>query len=61
MTLKETFPVLYGIARDKDALVAAHLFQGNGSLQLDVSFIRAAHDWKVEVLASFFTCCIPLE
>jgi hypothetical protein len=55
MTLKEAFPVLYGIACYKDALVAAHLVPGNGSLQWDVSFIRAAHDWEVEVLASFFT------
>jgi hypothetical protein len=39
MTLKEAFPVLYGIAYDKDALVAAHLVLGSGSLQWDVSFI----------------------
>jgi hypothetical protein len=44
MTLKETFLVLYDIARDKDALVAAHLVLENGSLQWDVGFIRAAHD-----------------
>jgi hypothetical protein len=55
MTLKEAFPVLYGNARDKDALVAAHLVPGSDSLQWDISFIRAVHDWKVEVLASFFT------
>lgn len=55
MTLKEAFPVLYGIARDKDAFVATHLDSASGSLQWDVSFIWAAHDWEVEVLASFFT------
>jgi hypothetical protein len=56
MTLKEAFSVLYGIARDKDALIVAHLLPGNGSLfQWDVSFIRAACSWEVEILASFFT------
>jgi hypothetical protein len=55
MTLKEAFPVLYGFARDKEALVAAHLVLESGSLQWDISFIRATHDWDVEVLASFFT------
>jgi hypothetical protein len=44
MTIKEAFPVLYGIAREKDAFVAAHLNSSNGSLQWDVSFIRAAHN-----------------
>jgi hypothetical protein len=56
MTLKEAFSVLYGIARDKDALIVAHLLPGNGSLfQWDVSFIRAGCSWEVEILASFFT------
>jgi hypothetical protein len=55
MSLKEAFPVLYGIARDKDALIAAHLISESGSFKWDVSFIRAAHDWEVDVLASFFT------
>jgi len=55
MTLKEAFLALYGIARDKDVLVAAHLDSTSGSLQWDVSFIRASHDCEVEVLASFFT------
>jgi hypothetical protein len=32
MTLKEAFPVLYGIARDKDAHVAAHMASESGSL-----------------------------
>jgi hypothetical protein len=51
MTLKEDFLVLYDIGRDKDVLVAAHLDSTSGSLQWDVSFIRASHDWEVEVLA----------
>jgi hypothetical protein len=32
MTLKEAFPILYGIAREKDAFVATHLDSSSGSL-----------------------------
>lgn len=32
-----------------------------GSFQWDVSFIRAAHDWEVDVLASFFTLLYSLR
>jgi hypothetical protein len=53
--LKEAFPVLYDIACDKDAHVADHLVVVSGSYQWDVSFFRAAHDWEVDVLASFFS------
>jgi hypothetical protein len=55
MTLKKAFSDLYDIARNKDALVAAHMVSESGSLQGDVSFIQTAHDWEVDVLASFFT------
>lgn len=55
MTLKEAFPVLYDIACDKDALIATHLVLKSESYQWDVSFFRAAHDWEVDVLTSFFT------
>jgi hypothetical protein len=55
MPLKEAFSSLYDIACDKNSLVAVHLILENGSFQWDVRFIRAAHDWEVDVLASFFT------
>jgi len=55
MPLKEAFPVLYDIARDKDAHVADHLVEVSRSYQWDVSFFQAAHDWEVDVLASFFS------
>lgn len=42
-------------ACDKNSLVAAHLILKSGSFQWDVRFIRAAHDWEVDILASFFT------
>jgi hypothetical protein len=48
------FPDLFGIARVKDASVAENLESLGGSIQLDVSFIREAHDWEVDVFASFF-------
>jgi hypothetical protein len=44
MALKEGFLDLYGIARPKDAFVAAHLEILGGSNQWFVSFARAAHD-----------------
>jgi len=55
MPLKEAFPGLYDIACDKNLLVVAHLILENGSFQWDVKLIRVAHDWEVDVLASFFT------
>lgn len=52
-SLKVTFLVLFGIARAKDAFVAANLEFLGGSNQQNVSFSREVHDWEVEVLASF--------
>jgi hypothetical protein len=55
VSLKEAFLVLYDITLDKDAPVADHLIVGSGSYQSDVSFFRAARDWEVDILASFFS------
>jgi hypothetical protein len=55
MPFKEAFSVLYGTACDKNAPVATNLVSDSGSIKWDVSFIRAAHNWEVDVLASFFT------
>jgi hypothetical protein len=52
---KKPFPVLYGLAREKDAFVADHMDYSSGSLQWEISFIRAAHDWELDTVASFFT------
>jgi hypothetical protein len=52
--LKEVFPVLFGVARMKDASVADNLEVLGGSIQWNVSFVREAHDWEVGVFASFF-------
>jgi hypothetical protein len=52
--LKEAFPVIFGIARVKDASVVDNMEILGGSIQWDVSFVREAHDWKVDVFALFF-------
>jgi hypothetical protein len=54
MVLKKTFPVLFGIARVKDASVADNMEILGRSIQWKVSFIRETHDWEVDVFASFF-------
>jgi hypothetical protein len=53
-TLKIAFPSLFGIASVKDASVAANLEVLSDSNQWNVSFSREAHDWEVDVIASFF-------
>jgi hypothetical protein len=55
MPLKEAFLGLYDIACDNNSFVAAHLILKSESFRWDVRFIRAVHDWEVDVLASFFT------
>jgi len=54
IVLKEAFPVLFGIARAKDASIADNLELLGGSNQWSVSFSREAHDRKIDVFASFF-------
>ncbi|XP_059462221.1 uncharacterized protein LOC132191291, partial [Corylus avellana] len=52
--LKTAFPDLFSIACAKDASVAALLEVRGGYNQWNVSFSRGAHDWEVDVFASFF-------
>jgi hypothetical protein len=54
MTLKEGFPVLYSIAREKDASVAANVEFLGGAPQWNVIFSREVHDWEVDVATTFF-------
>ena len=51
--LKVAFPVLFGIACAKDALVTANMEVLGGSSQWNVGFSREVHDWELEVFASF--------
>jgi hypothetical protein len=52
--LKDIFPDLYCIARDKEAFVAAHLQLRNNSIHWEVNFTRAAQDWELESISTFF-------
>jgi hypothetical protein len=49
LPLKEVFPDLFGIARVKDASVADNMEILGGSIQWNVSFVREAHDWEVDL------------
>jgi hypothetical protein len=61
MPFKVAFPALFDIAREKNAFVADHLDFSSGSVQWDVNFIRAAHDWELAIVASFFTLLYSLR
>jgi hypothetical protein len=50
----EVFLDLCSIACGKDAPVAIHLDISSGSFQWNISFIRAAHNWEVDLLALLF-------
>jgi hypothetical protein len=52
--VKIAFPILFSIACAKDAFVADNLEVLGGSNKWNVSFSREAHDWEVDVFASFF-------
>jgi hypothetical protein len=52
--LKVAFLALFGIACHKDAVVAENLEWLADSFQWNVSFIKEAHDWEVDVFTSFF-------
>ena len=52
--LKEAFLVLFGIACAKDAFDTAHVENSFSVIKWNVSFAKAAHNWEVDVFASFF-------
>jgi hypothetical protein len=54
MALKVAFLDLFGIACAKYASVVSHLKLSGGATKWNVSFARVAHDWEVDVYASFF-------
>jgi hypothetical protein len=53
LTLKLAFPVLFSIAYEKEASVAANVL--GGASQWRVRFNREAHDWEVYDFASLFS------
>ena len=46
--------MLYSIAREKDASVAANVKFLGGAPQWNVIFSREVHDWEVDVVTAFF-------
>jgi len=52
--LKQYFPVLFSIVRNKDAMVADNLVVQNGVIQWNVIFKHPVQDWEMEMVFSFF-------
>uniref|UniRef100_A0A2N9FIH8 Reverse transcriptase zinc-binding domain-containing protein n=1 Tax=Fagus sylvatica TaxID=28930 RepID=A0A2N9FIH8_FAGSY len=52
-SLKDGFPELYRIARNKEALVMDHLHYHNDSVSWDLNFTWHAQDWELDAVASF--------
>jgi hypothetical protein len=52
-SLRNFFPYLQSISFTKDAFVTYYLELSSDS-HLNVSFIKAAHDWKVNVFFFYF-------
>ena len=53
--LKIAFPLLYNIGSVKEAFVATNMYLSSGTIHWNINFIRLAHDWEVEMLASFYS------
>ena len=52
-SLKDGYPDLFRIARDKEALVVDHMCFQNGVVSWVLNFTRPAQDWELESIASF--------
>jgi hypothetical protein len=53
-SLKQCFPDLFSIVRNKDAMVADNLVVHNGVIQWNVLFTRQIQDWEMDMVFSFF-------
>jgi hypothetical protein len=53
--LKESFPVLFRIARNKEAWVSDHMQIMNEEIHWNVQFFREVQDWEVEVVIAFYS------
>jgi hypothetical protein len=53
--LKESFPVLFRIARNKEAWVSDHMQITNEEIHWNVQFFREVQDWEVEVVLAFYS------
>uniref|UniRef100_A0A2N9I786 Reverse transcriptase domain-containing protein n=1 Tax=Fagus sylvatica TaxID=28930 RepID=A0A2N9I786_FAGSY len=52
-SLKEAYPELFRITRNKEALVREHLQYHNGEVSWVMNFIRPIQDWEEESISSF--------
>ena len=52
-SLKDGFPELFRIARNKEALVRDHIRYQNGGVFWDLNLTRHAQDWELEAISSF--------
>jgi hypothetical protein len=52
-SLKDAFPELYRIARNKEAFVGNHLQYQNAVVSWDLNFTQSVQDWEIESASSF--------
>jgi hypothetical protein len=52
--LKDSFPELFCLARNRDAMVADLRSVSNDTTHWDINFTRLVHDWEVDSVSSFF-------
>ncbi|XP_041001677.1 uncharacterized protein LOC121247381 [Juglans microcarpa x Juglans regia] len=52
--LRDTFPIIFALARVKEASIVELLVFSNGTPQWNIDFITAAHDWELESITEFF-------
>ena len=58
---KEILLGLFCIARNRDALVADHMFTHNDEVHWDVGFIKLVHDWEVDTAFSFLNALYSIR
>jgi hypothetical protein len=52
--LKDTYPDLFRLARNKDAFIVDHLQHRNSSTHWELHFICSVQDWELESVSTFF-------
>uniref|UniRef100_A0A2N9I6S0 V-ATPase proteolipid subunit C-like domain-containing protein n=1 Tax=Fagus sylvatica TaxID=28930 RepID=A0A2N9I6S0_FAGSY len=51
--LKQTFPELFRLARNKEAYIGDYIVHRNGSIHWDLDFTRSVQDWELESVSTF--------